>query len=230
MSIVRTVQLTKTYHSGVSVTALSEVDFELEKGDLVAIVGDSGSGKSTLLHLLAGVDQPTSGDVFIQGKNITKLNKEELTIFRRRNIGVIYQFFNLIPNITARKNILLPLLLDNKREDAAYFKEIVSTLGIEEKLDRYPKQLSGGEQQRVAIARSLMTRPAIILADEPTGNLDRRNSEEITALFRLVNKRFMSTIVIITHDEKLAISCDKVFKMVDGKLYTTEEASSEHHS
>jgi putative ABC transport system ATP-binding protein len=229
MSIVKTVKLTKTYDTGVLVNALSEVDFELNKGDLVAIVGDSGSGKSTLLHLLAGVDKPTSGDIFIQDKNITELNKEDLTVFRRRNIGVIYQFFNLIPNITVHKNILLPLLLDNKREDKAYFNEIIETLGIQDKLNRYPKQLSGGEQQRVAIARSLVTRPAIILADEPTGNLDRKNSEEITALFRLVNKRFMSTIMIITHDEKVAMSCDKVFKMVDGRLYSLEEVGYENH-
>lgn len=229
MSIVKTVKLTKTYNSGVTVNALSEVDFELEKGDLVAIVGDSGSGKSTLLHLLAGVDKPTSGEVFIQDENITKLNKEDLTVFRRRNIGVIYQFFNLIPNITVHKNILLPLLLDNKREDRSYFYEIIETLGIQDKLDRYPKQLSGGEQQRVAIARSLVTRPAIILADEPTGNLDRRNSEEITALFRLVNKRFLSTIMIITHDEKVAMSCNKVHKMIDGRLYSLEEAVYENH-
>lgn len=162
---------------------------------------------------------------FLYKKKITSLNKEELTVFRRRNIGVIYQFFNLLPNITVRKNILLPLLLDNKSEDKDYFKEIVSTLGIEEKLDRYPKQLSGGEQQRVAIARSLVTRPAIILADEPTGNLDRRNSEEITNLFRLINKRFNSTVIIITHDEKVAMACDRVYKMVDGKLYSFEETS-----
>ncbi|MGP1583880.1 ABC transporter ATP-binding protein [Peptostreptococcus stomatis] len=218
MSIVKTVNLTKTYDSGVEVRALSEVNFELEKGALIAIIGDSGSGKSTLLHLLAGVDKPTSGEIYIQDMDITKLGKEELTIFRRRNIGVIYQFFNLIPNISVRKNILLPLLLDNKREDKKYFDEIIRTLGIEEKLDRFPKQLSGGEQQRVAIARSLITRPAIILADEPTGNLDRKNSEEISSLFRLVNKRFKSTIIIITHDEKVANSCDRVYKMVDGKL------------
>ena len=166
MSIVKTVNLTKTYDSGVKVNALSDVSFELQKGDLVAIVGDSGSGKSTMLHLLAGVDKPTGGKIYIQDKDITKLNKEALTVFRRRNIGVIYQFFNLIPNISVRKNILLPLLLDNKREDKKYFQEIISTLDIEEKLDRFPKQLSGGEQQRVAIARSLITRPAIILADE----------------------------------------------------------------
>lgn len=218
MNIVKTVDLTKTYNSGVEVNALSNVNFELEKGDLVAIIGDSGSGKSTLLHLLAGVDTPTSGDIFIQDKNITKFNKDEMTIFRRRNIGVVYQFFNLIPNINVRKNILLPLLLDNKKADEEYLQEILSILGIEGKLDRYPKQLSGGEQQRVAIARSLITRPAIILADEPTGNLDRKNSEEITGLFRLVNKRLNSTIMIITHDEKVANSCDKVYRMVDGRL------------
>lgn len=218
MSIVKTVNLTKIYDSGVEVKALKGVNFELNKGDLVAVIGDSGSGKSTLLHLLAGVDKPTSGDIFIQDKNITKLNKEEMTVFRRRNIGVIYQFFNLIPNISLRKNILLPLLLDDKREDKKYFHEIVETLGIGDKLDRFPKQLSGGEQQRVAIARSLITRPALILADEPTGNLDRRNSEEITGLFRMVNKRFDSTIVVITHDEKVANSCDKVYRMVDGSL------------
>ena len=218
MNIVKTVDLTKTYNSGVEVHALSNVNFEMEKGDLVAIIGDSGSGKSTLLHLLAGVDTPTSGDIFIQDKNITKFNKDEMTIFRRRNIGVVYQFFNLIPNINVRKNILLPLLLDNKKADEEYLKEILLILGIEGKLDRYPKQLSGGEQQRVAIARSLITRPAIILADEPTGNLDRKNSEEITGLFRLVNKRLNSTIMIITHDEKVANSCDKVYRMVDGRL------------
>ncbi|MDU3212343.1 MAG: ABC transporter ATP-binding protein [Anaerococcus hydrogenalis] len=218
MNIVKTVDLTKTYNSGVEVNALSNVNFELEKGDLVAIIGDSGSGKSTLLHLLAGVDKPTSGNIFIQDKNITKFNKDEMTIFRRRNIGVVYQFFNLIPNINVRKNILLPLLLDNKKADEEYLKEILSILGIEGKLDRYPKQLSGGEQQRVAIARSLITRPAIVLADEPTGNLDRKNSEEIIGLFRLVNKRLNSTIMIITHDEKVANSCDKVYRMVDGRL------------
>lgn len=227
MSILKTFNLTKTYDSGVKVNALSDVNFELQKGDLVAIIGDSGSGKSTLLHLLAGVDKPTSGEIYIQDKNITKLGKEELTVFRRRNIGVIYQFFNLIPNISVRKNI--PLLLDNKREDQKYFDEIITTLGIEEKLDRFPKQLSGGEQQRVAIARSLITRPAIILADEPTGNLDRRNSEEITSLFRLVNKRFESTIMIITHDEKVANSCDKVYKMVDGRLNQMEVMDYENH-
>ncbi|WP_322631259.1 ABC transporter ATP-binding protein [Aedoeadaptatus coxii] len=229
MNIVKTVDLTKTYKGGVEVNALSNVNFELEKGDLVAIIGDSGSGKSTLLHLLAGVDKPTSGDIFIQDKNITKFNKDEMTVFRRRNIGVVYQFFNLIPNINVRKNILLPLLLDNKKVDEDYLKEILSILGIAGKLDRYPKQLSGGEQQRVAIARSLITRPAIILADEPTGNLDRKNSEEITGLFRLVNKRLNSTIMIITHDEKVANSCDKVYRMVDGRLNFLGDGTYENY-
>lgn len=229
MNIVKTVDLTKTYKGGVEVNALSNVNFELEKGDLVAIIGDSGSGKSTLLHLLAGVDTPTSGDIFIQDNNITKFNKDEMTVFRRRNIGVVYQFFNLIPNINVRKNILLPLLLDNKKVDEDYLKEILSILGIEGKLDRYPKQLSGGEQQRVSIARSLITRPAIILADEPTGNLDRKNSEEITGLFRLVNKRLNSTIIIITHDEKVANSCDKVYRMVDGRLNFLGDGTYENY-
>ena len=229
MNIVKTVDLTKTYNSGVEVYALSNVNFEMEKGDLVAIIGDSGSGKSTLLHLLAGVDKPTSGNIFIQDKNITKFNKDEMTIFRRRNIGVVYQFFNLIPNINVRKNILLPLLLDNKKADDEYLKEILSILGIEGKLDRYPKQLSGGEQQRVAIARSLITRPAIILADEPTGNLDRKNSEEITGLFRLVNKRLNSTIMIITHDENVETACDKFYKMVVCRLNFLGDGTYENY-
>ena len=201
---------------------LDGIDLYVRDGEFLTLLGPSGCGKSTLLHLLAGIDRPTGGEIYIQDKNITTLSNEEMTIFRRRNIGVIYQFFNLIPNITARKNILLPLLLDGRREDEAYFKEIISILGIEDKLDRYPKQLSGGEQQRVAIARSLITRPALILADEPTGNLDRRNSEEITALFRLVNERTGSTMAIVTHDEKVANSCQKVFRMIDGKLFPSE--------
>lgn len=203
--------------------ALKSVNFTVEAGEYIAIMGESGSGKSTFLHLLAGVDKPSSGDIFIEDKNITKLNKEDLTIFRRRNIGVIYQFFNLIPNINVKKNILLPILLDDKKVDQEYFDEILSILGIKDKLNRFPKELSGGEQQRVAIARSLITRPAIVLADEPTGNLDRKNSEEIISLFKLVNQRLNSTIMIITHDEKVANACNKVYKMVDGRLSLLEE-------
>lgn len=223
MFILQTNNLTKVYDAEVKVEALVDVNFNLSKGDLVAIIGDSGSGKSTFLHLLAGVDKPSSGDIFIEGKNITKLNKEDITIFRRRNIGVIYQFFNLIPNINVKKNILLPILLDDKKVDQEYFDEILSILGIKDKLNRFPKELSGGEQQRVAIARSLITRPAIVLADEPTGNLDRKNSEDIISLFKLVNQRLNSTIMIITHDEKVANACNKVYKMVDGRLSLLEE-------
>lgn len=223
MFILQTNNLTKVYDAEVKVEALVDVNFNLSKGDLVAIIGDSGSGKSTFLHLLAGVDKPSSGDIFIEGKNITKLNKEDLTIFRRRNIGVIYQFFNLIPNINVKKNILLPILLDDKKVDQEYFDEILSILGIKDKLNRFPKELSGGEQQRVAIARSLITRPAIVLADEPTGNLDRKNSEDIISLFKLVNQRLNSTIMIITHDEKVANACNNVYKMVDGRLSLLEE-------
>ncbi|OFO59531.1 peptide ABC transporter ATP-binding protein [Peptoniphilus sp. HMSC075B08] len=223
MFILQTNNLTKVYDAEVKVEALVDVNFNLSKGDLVAIIGDSGSGKSTFLHLLAGVDKPSSGDIFIEDKNITKLNKEDLTIFRRRNIGVIYQFFNLIPNINVKKNILLPILLDDKKVDQEYFDEILSILGIKDKLNRFPRELSGGEQQRVAIARSLIARPAIVLADEPTGNLDRKNSEEIISLFKLVNQRLNSTIMIITHDEKVANACNKVYKMVDGRLSLLEE-------
>ena len=223
MFILQTNNLTKVYDAEVKVEALVDVNFSLSKGDLVAIIGDSGSGKSTFLHLLAGVDKPSSGDIFIEDKNITKLNKEDLTIFRRRNIGVIYQFFNLIPNINVKKNILLPILLDDKKVDQEYFDEILSILGIKDKLNRFPRELSGGEQQRVAIARSLIPRPAIVLADEPTGNLDRKNSEDIISLFKLVNQRLNSTIMIITHDEKVANACNKVYKMVDGRLSLLEE-------
>ena len=223
MFILQTNNLTKVYDAEVKVEALVDVNFNLSKCDLVAIIGDSGSGKSTFLHLLAGVDKPSSGDIFIEDKNITKLNKEDLTIFRRRNIGVIYQFFNLIPNINVKKNILLPILLDDKKVDQEYFDEILSILGIKDKLNRFPRELSGGEQQRVAIARSLITRPAIVLADEPTGNLDRKNSEDIISLFKLVNQRLNSTIMIITHDEKVANVCNKVYKMVDGRLSLLEE-------
>lgn len=222
MNSLRTENLSKIYTAGIDVAALDHVDFSVEEGELVAIIGDSGSGKSTLLHLLAGIDQPTEGTVYIQGENMKALTEEERTVFRRRNIGVIYQFFNLLPTINVKKNILLPLLLDGRREDKDYFHEIISVLGIGDKLDRYPDELSGGEQQRVAIARSLVTRPAIILADEPTGNLDRRNSEEIIALFRRVNQRFNATMIVVTHDEKVANACDKVFRMSDGHLAPTE--------
>jgi len=219
MPILETRNLTKVYPGAEQVIALNHVNLTIEKGELVAIMGDSGSGKSTLLHMLGGVDKPTEGQVLIQDVDITSLKEKEMTIFRRRNIGIIYQSFNLIPNITVEKNILLPLLLDQRKPEQAFFQELIKTLGIEDKMKRFPHQLSGGEQQRVAIARSLVTRPAVILADEPTGNLDRKNTEEITSLFRLVNQRFQATILLVTHDEKVALSCKRILFIVDGTLH-----------
>ncbi|ADU75430.1 MULTISPECIES: ABC transporter ATP-binding protein [Clostridia] len=223
MPILKTRDLTKIYPGAEQVLALNHVNLTVEKGELIAIMGDSGSGKSTLLHMLAGVDRPTEGQVLIQDVDITSLAEKEMAVFRRRNIGVIYQSFNLIPNITVEKNILLPLMLDQRKPAPTFFEEIIQTLGIGDKLKRFPTQLSGGEQQRVAIARSLVTRPAIILADEPTGNLDRRNTEEITSLFRLVNQRFQATILLVTHDEKVALSCERVMFMVDGTLHERKD-------
>ena len=222
MPILKTQDLTKIYPGAEQVVALNKVNLTIEKGEFVAVMGESGLGKSTLLHILGGVDKPTEGEVMIQDVDITSLNEKEMTIFRRRNIGIIYQSFNLIPNITVEKNILLPLLLDRRQPAPSFFEEIIQTLGIGDKLRRFPHQLSGGEQQRVAIARSLVTRPAIILADEPTGNLDRKNTEEITSLFRLVNQRFQATILLVTHDEKVALSCDRILFMVDGTLHRRE--------
>ena len=219
MEILRTENLSKVYHAGETIQALNEVNLSVEKGSLLAITGDSGSGKSTLLHILGGVDRPTSGRVFIQGTDITKLSESQMSVFRRRNIGIIYQFFNLIPNINVHKNICLPLLLDKRQPEEDYYREVIQTLGITDKQKRFPNELSGGEQQRVAIARSLISRPAVILADEPTGNLDRRNTQEIVSLFQLVNKSLKATIILVTHDEKVALSCEQVYTMADGRLY-----------
>lgn len=222
MEILRAENLSKVYHGGQEVHALNQVNLSVEKGSLLAIMGDSGSGKSTLLHILGGVDRPTSGRVFIQGTDITELSESQMSVFRRRNIGIIYQFFNLIPNINVRKNICLPLLLDRRKPEEEYYQEVTQTLGIADKQKRFPNELSGGEQQRVAIARSLISRPAIILADEPTGNLDRRNTQEIISLFKLVNKSFNATIILVTHNEKVALTCEEVYTMVDGRLYEGE--------
>ena len=224
MEIVRTENLSKTYGSGENlVKAIDDVNLKIEKGEFIAIVGPSGSGKSTLLHLLGGVDNPSSGKIFIDGNDISKYSSKELALFRRRKVGLIYQFYNLIPNLTVRHNIELPLKLDKRKINDEVLLDIVRKLGIENKLDSFPSELSGGQQQRVAIARSLITRPAIVLADEPTGNLDRKNSEDIISLFKLVNQRLNSTIMIITHDEKVANACNKVYKMVDGRLSLLEE-------
>lgn len=219
MPILETRNLNKIYPGAEQVVALNQVNLTLKKGELIAVMGDSGSGKSTLLHMLAGVDHPTKGQILIQDVDITSLGEKDMAIFRRRNIGIVYQSFNLIPNITVEKNILLPLLLDQRKPEQEFFHEIIQTLGIGDKLKRFPNQLSGGEQQRVAIARSLMARPAIILADEPTGNLDRKNSEEITSLFRLINQRFQATIILVTHDEKVALACQRILIMADGSLH-----------
>ena len=216
MQILKTENLTKIYNN--QVKALNGVSISIERGEFVAVMGSSGSGKSTLLHILGGADRPTSGTVYIDGEDISNLKEKELALFRRRKIGLVYQFFNLIPNLSVKKNILLPILLDKKNSDQNYFDEIVSVLGLKEKLNSFPSELSGGQQQRVAIARSLIYRPSILLADEPTGNLDRKNSDEIIGLLRLSNKNYKQTIIMITHDERIALEADRIIKIEDGEI------------
>ncbi|HBG5346041.1 TPA: ABC transporter ATP-binding protein [Clostridioides difficile] len=219
MEILKCENLTKIYGSNQTrVTALNNVNLSVQKGDFVSIVGASGSGKSTLLHLLGGVDRPTSGKIYVEDTEISSLKEEALAVFRRRKVGLIYQFYNLIPTLDVRKNILLPMLLDKRKVDEDRFSEIVSTLGLSDRLNHLPSQLSGGQQQRVSIARSLIYRPAILLADEPTGNLDRKNSEEIVDLLNLSNKRFNQTILLITHDEKIALEANRIVTMEDGVI------------
>lgn len=223
MEILRTESLTKSYGEGESkVIALKDVTFSVEKGQFVSIVGASGSGKSTLLHILGGVDRPTSGKVFVEDREISTLKENELALFRRRNVGLIYQFYNLIPTINVKKNILLPLLLDGRTPDMEHFNEIVSMLGLENRLMHYPGQLSGGQQQRAAIGRALIYRPAIILADEPTGNLDRKNSNDILELLKVSNRKYKQTILLITHDEKMALETDRIITMEDGRIISDE--------
>lgn len=216
MQILKTENLTKIYNN--QVRALNGVSISIERGEFVAVMGSSGSGKSTLLHILGGVDRPTSGTVYIDGEDISALKEKDLALFRRRKIGLVYQFFNLIPNLSVKKNILLPILLDKKNPDQNYFDEIVSVLGLKEKLNSFPSELSGGQQQRVAIARSLIYRPSILLADEPTGNLDRKNSDEIIGLLKLSNKNYKQTIIMITHDERIALETDRIIKIEDGEI------------
>ncbi|HBG1563645.1 ABC transporter ATP-binding protein [Clostridioides difficile] len=219
MEILKCENLTKIYGSNQTrVTALNNVNLSVQKGDFVSIVGASGSGKSTLLHLLGGVDRPTSGKIYVEDTEISSLKEEALAVFRRRKVGLIYQFYNLIPTLDVRKNILLPMLLDKRKVDEDRFSEIVSILGLSDRLNHLPSQLSGGQQQRVSIARSLIYRPAILLADEPTGNLDRKNSEEIVDLLNLSNKRFNQTILLITHDEKIALEANHIVTMEDGVI------------
>lgn len=223
MEILRCENLTKIYGTGAgAVTALDHVSLAVQKGEFVSIVGASGSGKSTLLHLLGGVDRPSSGVIRIEDTDLSALGEEQLAIFRRRKVGLIYQFYNLIPTLDVRQNILLPLLLDGRKPDSSYFRSIVHTLGLEDRLSHLPSELSGGQQQRAAIGRALIYRPAILLADEPTGNLDRKNSEETVALLKLSNQRFGQTVLLITHDEKIALEADRIITLEDGRIVKDE--------
>ncbi|WP_027625607.1 ABC transporter ATP-binding protein [Clostridium lundense] len=219
MTILKTTNLKKYYGSGeMAVHALDGVNLSVENGEFVAVIGTSGSGKSTLLHMLGGLDCPTSGSVMVDGKEIFKLKEEELTIFRRRKIGFIFQSFNLVPMLNIYENIVLPIELDGNKPDKSYIKQIIQTLGLESKLQNFPNQLSGGQQQRVAIARALATKPAIVLADEPTGNLDSKTSQDVIGLLKVTGKKFNQTIVMITHNEELAQLADRIIRIEDGKI------------
>ncbi len=219
MEILRCENVRKVYGSGNNqVVALDHIDLSIQKGEFAAITGASGSGKSTLLHILGSVDKPSEGKVLIEGTDISTMNRTQAAIFRRRKVGLVYQFYNLIPTLTIRKNILMPLLLDKRKPNQEYFEQIVHSLGIEDKLEALPGHLSGGQQQRAAIARSLIYRPALLLADEPTGNLDRKNGEEIVDLLKLSNRNLGQTILLITHDEKIALEADRIITIEDGKI------------
>lgn len=223
MEILRVEQLTKQYGKGdQAVRALDGVSFSVKKGEFVAIVGPSGSGKSTLLHLIGGVDRPTSGKVWIDNTDIYSLNETQLAVFRRRQIGLIYQFYNLIPVLTVEENMTLPLLLDQHKVDKQHFRNIVKTLNLEDRLKHLPNQLSGGQQQRVSIGRALMAHPSIVLADEPTGNLDSKNSAEIIDLLKLFNKTYNQTLIVITHDERIAMQADRIMAIEDGRVVRDE--------
>lgn len=219
MEILKCDNIRKVYGSGDNrVTALNGINLSVKKGEFVAIIGASGSGKSTLLHILGGVDTPTEGKVMVEGTDISTMNRTQAAIFRRRKVGLVYQFYNLIPTLDIRKNILMPLLLDKKKVNQEYFEQVVTSLGIADKLDSLPNQLSGGQQQRAAIARSLIYRPALLLADEPTGNLDRRNGKEIVDLLKLSNRNLNQTILLITHDERVALEADRIVTIEDGRI------------
>ena len=223
MDILKIEHLSKTYGKGdTAVKALDDVSFSVKKGEFVAIIGPSGSGKSTILHMLGGVDRPTSGKVFVDNTDIYNLNETQLAIFRRRQIGLIYQFYNLIPVLTVEENITLPLLLDGHKVDKKQFADIVKTLNLDNRLNHLPNQLSGGQQQRVSIGRALISNPAIMLADEPTGNLDSKNGNEIIDLLKMFNKTFNQTLVIITHDERIALQADRVITIEDGRIAKDE--------
>ncbi len=223
MEILKVENLCKNYGKGETfVKALDNISFSVEKGEFVAIVGSSGSGKSTLLHLLGGVDRPTSGRIIIDGEDVYNLNETNLAIFRRRQVGLIYQFYNLIPILNVKENITLPILLDGKKVDNDYLDELISTLDLQNRVNHLPNELSGGQQQRVSIGRALMNHPAILLADEPTGNLDSKASREIVELLKLSNKRYKQTIIMITHDHNLALNADRIITIDDGKIISDE--------
>ncbi len=223
MEILKVNNLSKVYGKGdTQIKALDDVSFSVEKGEFVAIVGPSGSGKSTLLHILGGVDTPSSGQVLVDGTDICSLDQTKLAIFRRRQIGLIYQFYNLIPILNVEENITLPLLLDERNLDQARLNEIVATLGLGDRVRHLPNQLSGGQQQRVSIGRALINNPALILADEPTGNLDSSNSREIIALLKLSNKRYHQTLIVVTHDRDIALQADRIISFADGRIVRDE--------
>lgn len=223
MKILETQNLNKTYGKNEAlVKALDDVSFSVDEGDFVAIVGSSGSGKSTLLHILGAVDKPTSGKVIIGGVNVFKQKDDELAVFRRRKVGLIYQFYNLIPILNVKENMTLPILLDGKKVDEDYLKELISVLGLENRVNHLPNELSGGQQQRVSIGRALISKPDIILADEPTGNLDSKSSREIMDLLKLSNEKYHQTIIMITHDISLARNANRIITLEDGKIVSDE--------
>ncbi len=223
MEILRVENLTKTYGTGTNqVRALDGVSFSVEKGQFLAIIGPSGSGKSTLLHILGGVDTPTSGKVFMDGQDVYAKNEEQLAIFRRREVGLIYQFYNLIPVLDVRENITLPVLMDGRKVNEQRLKELLDTLGLVGREKHLPNQLSGGQQQRVSIGRALMNAPAVVLADEPTGNLDSKASQEIVDLLKYSNRRYGQTLIVITHDESIALQADRVIAIEDGRIIRDE--------
>jgi len=219
MEILKCEGVRKVYGTGSNqVVALEHIDLSVQKGEFVAVVGASGSGKSTLLHILGSVDKPTAGKVMVEGKDISTLTPAQAAVFRRRKVGLVYQFYNLIPTLTVRKNILMPLILDKRKANPEYFEQIVNSLGIADKLEFLPYQLSGGQQQRAALARSLIYRPALLLADEPTGNLDKKNGKEMLDMLKLSNRNLNQTILLITHDEKIALEADRIITIEDGKI------------
>lgn len=229
MEVVKLENVVKTYGKGdTQVQALKGIDLSIHKGEFVTIVGASGSGKSTLLHILGGLDHPTSGNVIIGGENIYHLKDSELSIFRRRNIGFIFQFFNLIPVLNVQENIALPTLLDNEQVDEQYLNEIIQILGLQDRRTHLPSELSGGQQQRVSIGRSLMNKPEIILADEPTGNLDTKNTKEVLTLLKATAKKYNQTVILITHDPSIASNSDRIITVEDGIIISDNQLVKEH--